>query len=718
MLFVIGTTGIVGLLLVYFATEGWAVLHAPQREFFFWVFVLTCETGLLLLSRDSPVRSLIGDASVKATPMQLVTFFGLAVPTVSAYVLSWKFMKELLPYNPTRSLRESHFFAFKTPVSAKAKQGEVNAILERLSYKSHIRYFIAHFRGRLRERQDKLKEIFENANAEELNFFIRTSNIPMLLQYGDLLGALTARGEGGLKTLSQLNPLPKAVLMHGLMKIGTLPFTRSQREWVRTMFLHTTGDELTVLKMHLDGSTDFHNLYKLLYTDFAMDDELRSEILAHFQVEASKILKLNAEKHLPKTVKVLSDVDDTLWCSAGKWPAGIDRSLPSHQVYPGVLSLYEEIDHRGFLTKTSTEETDDADLEPEMVQVTVQIPYERGGGTASLRINAKESIEQVQRRFLEQFKLAPKSQRLTVTASKFSSQGTNTRGHNLVFLSARPHAFKDFAESSSYARFKKLFEEGRMHTHPTLLAGNLRSGANAMWGDITRRVRTNALQSLQLACALYLSLDEKYLRGKHPRAKQFAEKWASEEMQLAMINAEGGVNANWHSVGRFKAETFERFHKLYPECEFLFLGDDGQGDVLASEMMSPWIGGTTKQPVALIHRVAEDVAHVLTSLPADLSPEDKQRKWKEMGIYFFDTYVGAGTILLDLGLVAAQVVHHVGVAAREELVEMMLVNPAFDKWPNAIELLNKDIAKANESIKRACKGNPSAPQIELAASPF
>ncbi len=42
--------------------------------------------------------------------------------------------------------------------------------------------------------------------------------------------------------------------------------------------------------------------------------------------------------------KILSDVDDTLFASGGRFPAGIDTSFPAHVIYPGVLSFYRELD--------------------------------------------------------------------------------------------------------------------------------------------------------------------------------------------------------------------------------------------------------------------------------------------------------------------------------------------------------------------------------------
>ena len=41
---------------------------------------------------------------------------------------------------------------------------------------------------------------------------------------------------------------------------------------------------------------------------------------------------------------MVSDIDDTLICSGGGWPAGTDRRLPRKCIYPGTLRLYNELD--------------------------------------------------------------------------------------------------------------------------------------------------------------------------------------------------------------------------------------------------------------------------------------------------------------------------------------------------------------------------------------
>jgi hypothetical protein len=47
-----------------------------------------------------------------------------------------------------------------------------------------------------------------------------------------------------------------------------------------------------------------------------------------------------------KLLKIVSDIDDTLMCSGGHWPAGCDRRYPRKCIYPGALAFFKELDTR------------------------------------------------------------------------------------------------------------------------------------------------------------------------------------------------------------------------------------------------------------------------------------------------------------------------------------------------------------------------------------
>lgn len=102
---------------------------------------------------------------------------------------------------------------------------------------------------------------------------------------------------------------------------------------------------------------------------------------------------------------------------------------------------------------------------------------------------------------------------------------------NLVFLSARPHLYKDMSEKHNFAKFKKLRERegvdgrGGLHTMPSLLAGDLTSGREFM------------------------------------------------------------MTGDFGPLALKKFDNFKRFVSIYPEFKHVFVCDNGQGDVRAGELI-------------------------------------------------------------------------------------------------------------------------------------
>lgn len=99
---------------------------------------------------------------------------------------------------------------------------------------------------------------------------------------------------------------------------------------IRDVFLATEGVALTQLKDRLDVGADHHDLQHVVYSDID-DGETREAILAHIREQALG----------PQGLKVLSDIDDTLYAN---WK---DERYPAKTVYPGVLALYTELDVDG-----------------------------------------------------------------------------------------------------------------------------------------------------------------------------------------------------------------------------------------------------------------------------------------------------------------------------------------------------------------------------------
>eukprot|EP00494_Astrolonche_serrata_P033213 UN33482 len=94
---------------------------------------------------------------------------------------------------------------------------------------------------------------------------------------------------------------------------------------------------------------------------------------------------------------------------------------------------------------------------------------------------------------------------------------------NLVFLSARPHVYKDFSEAISFKKFKGLREKSLLHCRPGLLSGEWYSGTKFLAGDLK-------------------------------------------------------------PLGERKFENFYNYVKIYPEFRFVFIGDNGQSDYYCSKI--------------------------------------------------------------------------------------------------------------------------------------
>lgn len=187
-----------------------------------------------------------------------------------------------------------------------------------------------------------------------------------------------------VKRVGVLNTVSRVHLLHALQALR-LSANKRGEFWVRNIFLKSHGENLSLLKTLMDSKGDYYCMNKLIFEDIR-SKSVRDDILAHFDAQPRSSAR-----------KVLSDVDDTLICSGGVWPAGVDRRFMRKIMYPGVTAFYRELD----------------------------VGYDGEVG-------------------------------------------------NLTFISARPHFYKDWAESHSFEKFRKMVDKGLMHCTPSLLTGDVK----------------------------------------------------------------------------------------------------------------------------------------------------------------------------------------------------------------------------------------------------
>lgn len=315
--------------------------------------------------------------------------------------------------------------------------------------------------------ESMILNMFAETNKNELNYIISNLSLSLILykikdhwvvqrfNRTKLLNMLC------YTRLTELTLTSRVILLDAIMRMKLSAHKKSEL-YVKNIILATKSDDLSTLKSLMDSKLDINSTHQLIFVEIR-SEEVKQHILHHIKKEAtiqaahgkigSKFSKVRGKFAWKK---ILSDVDDTLLCSAGSYPAGIDRSYPKKSLYPGVLAFYRELD----LGATTSDQT-----------------------------------------------------------------WVEGRLGNLVFLSARPHVYKNVSEEIVYEKFRTLQETRGLHTCPSLLAGSLDTGGQFM------------------------------------------------------------INNDFEPLARKKYDNFKEYIKLYPEYSCIFIGDNGQGDVRTAEMV-------------------------------------------------------------------------------------------------------------------------------------
>lgn len=397
-----------------------------------------------------------------------------------------------------------------------------------------------------------------------LNDLLQAIDVPTLLLCGPRT-VVALLSEEAVNNL--LDPFTKAILLNALQKVGITTF---RTKAVRRLILSCDAAELKELKSALDSTGDYFNLHKLIYSD--LREPVRSELISYLQKKALELR--NAGQAVG--VKILSDIDDTVLCSGGSFPAGCDKRLPKKMLYPGFATFLRELD-------------------------------------------------------------------CSFTASEPCS--------NVVFLSARPHIYKDISEQKTFRTVQQLFQQAVLHTIPSLLSGSLRIG----FGAVVKR------------CFCHSDA--------------------------------------WEDVGRFKHTVFQEYASLYREYDFIFCGDNGQGDLLAGQLMME--GPEEDRPIAiLIHQVVD--------LEKSLTLEEKEPNTAALatqGIFLHRTYVGAALALHRAfpKLMSVRQLQCVAECAQDDFDTSRIMYPEWTrKWEVYEEELSADLSVVGPLLAAVLARRPSS----------
>lgn len=332
---------------VFVATEGEFFLHdALESEDRFWSLLALLASTALLFADDSPAalgraHPALGAAAVAA----LVAW---------ANYTSRRAVSDSLRRPP--SLRRSRSAHLMDRESAHDKASRLDEALRSLDF-AHVGMKV--LRGRLiASSTATILELLSEATAEELNYCIGTVDLALALykvKDRDLMAPGAPRNRRSellellaVRRLDELHVQSRAALLDALQRLRLTAHPRAE-EFVRRVFLRTFGKQLAMLKCALDAKGSAQSLHKLVFTD-VRSPAVRNDILRHFAEQAGVVREANRRYaavygHPPRGhVKIVSDVDDTLCSSGGRFPAGCDRRFARHVIYPGVLAFYRELD--------------------------------------------------------------------------------------------------------------------------------------------------------------------------------------------------------------------------------------------------------------------------------------------------------------------------------------------------------------------------------------
>jgi hypothetical protein len=120
---------------------------------------------------------------------------------------------------------------------------------------------------------------------------------------------------------------------------------------------------------------------------------------------------------------------------------------------------------------------------------------------------------------------------------------------------------------------------------------------------------------------------------------------------------EHGFNARYQMYGETKYRRCKEYSQLFPEHQIIFIGDNGQGDLIAGKMMldDDELRGTK----VFIHKIYNE-----TGFKKSIEEDDKKYKRR---LYFYKNYLELGKLFVDVGLFTEENLNNLKVAVLEDI---------------------------------------------------
>lgn len=500
---------------LFVTNESSSFHHAQEFENRFWTIFAVLFSTAFFFAKDSPFAFGRGNPTLGFLG---VVFMGYAMHAWDRYVHRKEIGRGV---NLRRgvSVAGSLNKLSALGMSVEEKLESINACLADIDQRllpSTINNYINQ-RFVLRKEKEVIA-IFEEAQPKELNYLV--SHVQLGLLFYKIKDHRNFAGQHRTELIEMLAvdrisslTVISRVIVLHALMIMKLPANAKSEQWVRNIIISTHQDDLSELKTLTDSKGDYFSMNKLIYDDLR-SETVRQDILTHIRKEASI-----QEAHMQMGTK--------------------KAKLRLKKAWRKVLSDVDD-------TLTSSGGSYPAGIDKRFL---------------------KRSVYPGCMGFYRELDLGTNGP---------LDWPNNTVG-NLVFLSARPHLYKDVSERHNFAKFEKLRARGAidirrgLHTIPSLLAGDLTSGRDFI------------------------------------------------------------VNDDMEPLALKKFDNFKRFVSIYPEFNHVFICDNGQGDVRAGELM---FDAFPKHLEAVyVHRVKE--------IHKTHGYDGERYLRKSYAPYFFRTYADA-----------------------------------------------------------------------------
>lgn len=114
------------------------------------------------------------------------------------------------------------------------------------------------------------------------------------------------------------------------------------------------------------------------------------------------------------------------------------------------------------------------------------------------------------------------------------------------------------------------------------------------------------------------------------------------------------------AMGEQKVKTFDEYQPLFPEYDFVFTGDSGQGDVLCAEAIRKHDS----------HSVRATFIHDVRLKSGPKTDKAERERLAKSGVFVFDTYIGASLAALNADLFTPLAASRVAQLAWQEFAEL------------------------------------------------